>query len=374
MIKKEDHTEFHAMLEDPQYRALLEKAMENEWNLSLYEEVRDEKTGQLIEQSVLARISAAKVISIRAPKLNRWRVAAAIILLSILSGTFFLIFGGVEKQQKQAAQQPIPSTDISPGGNKAVLVLANGREIELDGSQSRFVINQSGAKLTNKEKGLVMYEATGISNEVYVNTLRTPRGGEYQIILSDGTSVWLNAASSIRFPVTFNGSERKVEITGEAYFEVAHNPGKPFRVAAKGMQIEVLGTHFNLNAYENEATIRTTLLEGKIKIASGKQGATLLPGQQARISTNSDLTVLKVDTTEAVAWKKGAFQFRNADVRTVMRQVERWYNVEVVYKGAESNGHFNGTIPRNTIVSQLIRILAAGGISCKIEGKKIVVL
>ena len=165
-----------------------------------------------------------------------------------------------------------------------------------------------------------------------------------------------------------------MEVTGEAYFDVAYNPGIPFRIAAKGMQVEVLGTHFNINAYENESIVKTTLVEGKVKIASGEQAATLLPGQQARISTNDILTVVKVDTAEAIAWKKGAFQFHNADVRTVMRQIERWYNVEVVYKGVESIGHFNGTIPRKTKVSQLIRILEVGGISCRIEGKKIIVL
>jgi ferric-dicitrate binding protein FerR (iron transport regulator) len=374
MINKEDLKEFHLMLEDPRYRALLEKAMENEWNLGLYEEVREQKTEQLIEHSVLTRIRAGKVISIRTSKLYRWRVAAAIILLGMLSGAFFLIFGGAEKQLNPAAQQPALSNDITPGGNKAVLVLTDGREIELDSSQKGFVINQNGALVTKKEQGLVVYESTGTSEKVYMNTLRTPLGGEYQIKLSDGTSVWLNAASSIRFPVTFYGGERKVEVTGEAYFDVAYNPGIPFRIAAKGMQVEVLGTHFNINAYENESIVKTTLVEGKVKIASGEQAATLLPGQQARISTNDILTVVKVDTAEAIAWKKGAFQFHNADVRTVMRQIERWYNVEVVYKGVESIGHFNGTIPRKTKVSQLIRILEVGGISCRIEGKKIVVL
>jgi ferric-dicitrate binding protein FerR (iron transport regulator) len=213
----------------------------------------------------------------------------------------------------------------------------------------------------------------------FYNTITTPRGGQYQVTLSDGTKVWLNAASSIRFPVLFTGNERKVEITGEAYFEVAKNVSKPFKVKTISSEVEVLGTHFNVNAYDDEAVAKTTLLEGLVKVSvpqtGGKLAARFLqPGQQSGITKDGRISVLNnADTEEAVAWKNGRFQFRSADLKSILRQISRWYDVDVVYKG-NVDLHFTGQLTRDDYVSKVFDKLAlTGEVHFKIEGKKIIV-
>jgi ferric-dicitrate binding protein FerR (iron transport regulator) len=197
--------------------------------------------------------------------------------------------------------------------------------------------------------------------------------------LADGTKVWLNAASSVRFPVAFTGKERKVEITGEAYFEVAKDKTKPFRVKANSSEIEVLGTHFNVNAYDDEASIKTTLLEGKVKISvpvSGRKSSykSLFPGEQAEISKDGKIKVKgHADTEEAVAWMNGHFQFKSADIKTVLRQIARWYDVEIEYRG-NIDLHFTGQLTRNENVSKVLNeLMLTGEVHFKIDGRKIIV-
>jgi transmembrane sensor len=375
-ISEEDLREFYALLEDPFYRDLWNKALEKEWDLGMYEEAKDERIGQLIQQNVLERIATTKVVSIQRSQ-AKWiyRVSAAAVFFILLAGSFYFINSRSKHKDGQRNEAAQNIVDVSPGDNKAVLVLSDGRQVELNSLQQGFIMDQGNARITKEDSGSVAYEALDKTSLVYYNTIRTPRGGQHHVKLEDGTDVWLNAASSIRFPTVFSGKERKVEITGEAYFEVAHKTGRPFLVAARGMQVEVLGTHFTINSYENENTLKATLLKGKIKIDAEKDSAILSPGEQARISSNNHLAVVKdVDVEEAVSWKNGYFKFVQADVKTVMRQVERWYDVEVVYEGPNPEGHFNGNIPRNIMASSLIRILKAGGIQCKLDGRKIIVL
>jgi transmembrane sensor len=193
--------------------------------------------------------------------------------------------------------------------------------------------------------------------------------------LSDGSKIWLNSASSIRFPVAFNGSERVVEITGEAYFEVAKNPSKPFKVRLNGMEIEVLGTHFNINGYTDEPSIKTTLLEGSLRVTKGNAGVLLTPGQQARLIANGNIELIKnANTEEAVSWIDGYFNFKNASLQTVMRQLSRWYDMDVDFEDKQAQQYFTGDIDKSYNLTQVMKILERSQVRCRIVGKKIVVL
>ena len=209
------------------------------------------------------------------------------------------------------------------------------------------------------------------------NTITTLRGGQYQVILPDGTKVWLNAASSLKYPTEFRGKERNVELTGEAYFEVAKNATMPFHVQSAGQTVRVLGTHFNINAYEDEGVIKTTLLEGSIQITYQQAKVLIKPGEQARVVAGSPDKIIvdeNADTDGAVAWKDGYFQFNHADIRTVMRQISRWYDVTVKYEGSVSSKDFGGAIERNLKLSQVLHILEKSQVHFVINGKEVVVL
>jgi ferric-dicitrate binding protein FerR (iron transport regulator) len=224
------------------------------------------------------------------------------------------------------------------------------------------------------------------SSEILYNTISTPRGGQYQLMLADGSKVWLNAESSLRFPVSFTGQERKVELMGEASVGVAHvssslgggreeAAGMPFKVKVHGMEVEVLGTHFNINSYDNESTIRTTLLEGSVKINKNNSSSLLKPGQQAQMNKAGEIKIINnVDVEEAIAWKEGKFQFDKADIHDIMRQLARWYDVDVEYKGTVSS-HFGGTISRDVNLSQVLNMLhLTGEVNFQIQDKKVVVM
>ncbi|GGH25916.1 iron dicitrate transporter FecR [Dyadobacter endophyticus] len=269
----------------------------------------------------------------------------------------------------------IQLADIPPGGNKAVLTLGDGSTVVLDSAGNGLLASQGGSSVTQSEKGELVYSEGAAGAEPVYNMVTTPKGGQYHIVLSDGTGVWLNAASSLRFPAAFTGKQRNVEITGEGYFEVAHDAQKPFVVKVNEAQITVLGTHFNVMAYADEKVMRTTLLEGAVKVARGEHTATLAPGQQARMSAASGaMRVMDdVDTEKELSWKNGYFQFENESLESVMRQVARWYDVEVKYEGNSSGENFSGRLPRNSNVSKLLKILALSGVKFRIEDKTIIV-
>jgi ferric-dicitrate binding protein FerR (iron transport regulator) len=288
--------------------------------------------------------------------------------------------------------------DVAPGGNKAVLTLANGSTIVLDSAQDGTLAQQGTTKIIKLDGGALAYHAatdsrgetteqtkgqTGPTEQTGYNTIATPRGGQYRIILPDGSKVWLNAASSLRFPAAFTGSERTVELTGEAYFEIAKNAGKPFHVkvpsggtAGGSMDVEVLGTSFNVMAYTNEEKIHTTLLEGKVKVKQGAMAENLTPGRQAIVDQNTQaMEVSDANIEQAVAWKDGLFRFKETDIRELMRQVERWYDVDVVYRTDRGDQDFTGVVSRNKNVSTLLQMLElTGTVHFKIEGKRIIVL
>jgi len=277
-------------------------------------------------------------------------------------------------QGEKAAQMQL--ADIAPGGNKAILTLGDGSSITLDSAGNGLVASQGGTSVTQSGKGQLVYKSGGKAENVPVfNTVTTPKGGQFHIVLPDGTGVWLNAASSLRFPTAFTGKQRNVEITGEVYFEVAHNKQMPFVVKNGATEITVLGTHFNVMAYDDEKIMRTTLFEGAVKVTRGGKEALLAPGQQARISpaTGSLRVVDHADTEKELSWKNGYFQFEDESLESIMRQVSRWYDVEVRYEGNSRGENFTGRLPRNSNVSSVMKILSLSGVKFRIEDKTIIV-
>ncbi|MBN9383777.1 MAG: DUF4974 domain-containing protein [Chitinophagaceae bacterium] len=310
----------------------------------------------------------------------RWPriAAAAAVLLLIATGSYFLL---TQKQSRQTVaktqRQELLHKDVAPpAGNKATLTLANGKVIILDSAGMGSLVNKGAANASKLNEGELVY-APNTEMKLEYHTLNVPKGSRpMQLHLADGSEVWLNSASSIRFPNVFNGGARKVVITGEVYFEVAKVTGKGFLVEANGATTEVLGTHFNVNAYENEPGIKVTLLEGAVNVRRADQSAKLAPGQQAILRSTQDDRIevaSNVNIEEVMAWKNGTFEFNETDIQSVMRQIERWYDVEVVFEGSFTQ-HFNGTIPRQANVSRILNMLEkTGGVRFSIDGKKILV-
>lgn len=311
--------------------------------------------------------------------LMRWSVAAAAVvgILIVLSLVFFVPRPG-HKRLATAHKETPQKQHILPGSNKAVLTLANGKKIVLDSANNGLLVSQQNAKVIKLSNGLLKFQQSATPNTQKVteyNVISTPRGGQYRIILPDGSKVWLNAASSIRFPIVFSEKERTVQITGEAYFEVAKNAHKPFIVKKGNMEVRVLGTHFNVMAYDNEANIKVTLLEGLVRISQQTTHNTQLikPGEQALISKKDIQVNKEVNLNEVIAWKNGLFDFEGNDIRDVMQQIARWYDVEVKYEDIPS-AHFMGTISRSAEVSEVLKMLEmTGAVQFQVEGKMIIV-
>lgn len=314
-----------------------------------------------------------------------WPVTAvaAAVLIFLFAGLFYLYL-----KRNQQIPQPTQvltkqfKNDAMPGSNKATLTLSNGSRIVLNDVKNGVVAKQGGVTVIKTNNGQVINKASNntlAGNEMPAgyNTITTPRGGVYQVVLPDGSKVWLNAASSLKYPTEFTGKERNVALIGEAYFEVTKNAAKPFRVTSAGQTVEVLGTHFNINAYNDEKQVKTTLLEGSVKISYHQTFALLKPGEQAKIVLGTDSKIAisnNIDTDEAVAWRDGYFQFNHADIQAVMRELSRWYDVDVKYDGAVSSREFGGAIQRNLKLSQVLRILEKSQLHFTISGKEVRVM
>jgi transmembrane sensor len=356
------------------YQDLLDKS---QWDFQPGEEA-------LIGASIKARMNErlnlhrkVRQLKVIRPVHRRWypvAVAGSILVLVLAAGTCFWS-GYPVKQDRQVKQ--MPANDVLPGGNKAVLTLANGEKIILEGAANGRLAQQGNARVQKLVNGRIVYQADNErSAGIVYNTLTTPRGGQYQLGLPDGTQIWLNAASSVTYPTAFVGKERTVSITGEAYFEVAPNARMPFRVKTGEQMIEVLGTHFNVNAYPDEPSVNTTLMEGRVKVIQRNQSQLLAPGEQASVYPSGQIgLVKKADVDQVMAWKNGKFIFGDkADIKTVMRQVARWYDVDVEYRGTVAQ-HFWGTVSRQMNAAQVFRLLeATGGVHFIIEGKRVIVM
>ncbi|WP_138476709.1 FecR family protein [Dyadobacter bucti] len=305
--------------------------------------------------------------------LGYWKYAAAVLIFGLLS---YAVFDAAYKPKGSVvfteAKQTV-GNDVLPGGDKATLTLADGSIVSLEDMENGTVREENGIRVSKKD-GQIVYELVkqGNNTAVTYNTITTPVGGQYSIVLPDGSRVWLNSASSLHFPTAFIGQNRDVELTGEGYFEVAKNEKMPFIVQAGKTNVSVLGTHFNLMAYANEGVTKTTLLEGSVKVGNGSSSRTIVPGEQAL--TGENVQVRTVDTEEAVAWKNGYFQFENEDLRTIMRQLKRWYNVDVDNEQQIPDKHFTAVISRNTNLAQVLRMLEMSGeLEFKIEGNRITI-
>ncbi|MCD0488595.1 FecR domain-containing protein [Pedobacter sp. MC2016-14] len=315
---------------------------------------------------------------------NWTRIAAAAIVFLTISAGIYLIGNKYMISEGEANMIAIHKNDIKAGSNKAILTLNNGQTIDLNNATNGQVATQSGISIEKTKNGELVYtikdNAEGGTETVGNNIVSTPRGGHYQLILPDQTHVWLNAASSIKFPVSFlHANKRVVEINGEAYFEVFHNKKLPFVVRTANQEIEVLGTHFNINSYSDEGKTVTTLAEGVVKVSpKGLAGgaAILKPGQQSVLIAER-ISVLPADVETVLAWKNGRLEFKDADIQTIMREVSRWYNIDVIYKGKISERRFVGSIPRQSNLSTLLELLRLSNINFKIEdsiqGKKLIV-
>ncbi|MFT3825768.1 MAG: FecR domain-containing protein [Chitinophagaceae bacterium] len=323
-----------------------------------------------------------------------YAAAAAILLLLAVGGWYYLTQGS--KPPQPAAVTTIPQNepsaehgksvyknDVQPGGNKALLTLANGTVIDLNDATSGILAEESGIAIRKTGDGKLEYQATVIPGKDVVgfNSLSTPAGGQFQIRLPDGSVIWLNAATTIKFPLSFSGDDREVKLTGEAYFEVATQIADghktPFKVkVGNNAAIEVLGTHFNVSSYAGDSKVKTTLLEGSVKIVKNNRSSILKPGQQAVIGKSDEIEVVKkTDTNEAVAWKNGEFKFESADIKEVMGQISRWYNVDVIYDGDFSNVHFSGTMSRYVSVIKILDMLQlTGEIHFVVDGRKVTVI
>jgi len=292
---------------------------------------------------------------------------AAAILLVISAGLYVKVHTSASLQM---------ANDVAPGTNSATLTLANGKTIILNKAANGRLAMQGNVAVIKTAAGQLDYHAgKAINNELLYNTITTRRSEQYDVILSDGTHVWLDAASSIKFPVVFATKDRYVEITGEAYFEVAHDASKPFKVKSDGQTVEVLGTHFNINAYTDEPSAKTSLLEGRVKISGDKgQGEKILePGDQALL-TRDKISVSKTNTEADIAWKNGAFIFNDESLESIMRKVARWYDVDIVYDNVDKTQYFGGDMTRFVKVSQVLKKLElTGGVHFKVEGRRITV-
>ncbi|MDQ8004637.1 MAG: FecR domain-containing protein [Pedobacter sp.] len=357
--------------------------MERLWVLSaksaVLERIDEKSTIAHFESRLLAKSSPIKMLQFRRT-IIRW-AAASIVLLGVASITYFF----ASKGQVGSLNKPYAS-DANPGGNKAVLVLADGRKISLTDVNNGAIAKEAGLSITKTSDGQLIYTVSEVAigkagkslNNAF-NTIETPKGGMWQVKLPDGSLVWLNAASSLTYPLAFSeGQKRIVELKGEAYFEVAKDELHPFVVKTVKQEVEVLGTQFNINAYSDESTVKTTLLEGSVKVSTWRKdpgtSEFLKPGQQSILLADA-FNVKEVDVDEAIAWKNGYFMFNNEKQESIMRKIARWYNVQIVYANADAREvTYYGSISRFENVSRVLRKFEqTGEVRFEVDKNKITV-
>ncbi|GAB3163617.1 FecR family protein [Telluribacter humicola] len=370
----QEKEELMSLVRSGEYDALLEEYLKDQWSNSAEgEELFSKEKSSAILNSILEYPQQEEPVEAKVFKLNWMRYAAAAVI--ILTG--FGVWYSYDKNQTKDKIQPqiVESNSIRPGGNKALLTLADGSSIALDQVKQGVLARQGNVEISKQQDGIVVYSAksTGGTAAAGINTLTTPKGGQYEILLPDGSQVWLNASSSIRFPSVFAATERQVEITGEAYFQVAKDRSKPFRVRFNKSEVLVLGTSFNIMAYPDEETSKTTLVEGSVSISNVHQQARLVPGQQAAVLSTGQIKTRYIPVDEAVAWRKGMFQFKNAGVEEVARQLARWYDVEIEYQGQVPVKQFTGSVSRQVELTEIVGMLRYAGVNCRIENKKIII-
>ena len=348
----------------------------------LQEGVRDMyQIRQKVWDRLQKQLDIAKVVPLRHPSTPLriwWRYAAAAAIIILLGvGSYFLFVSKTNNQQQAISKEPTHDVK-APQTNRAMITLANGEKVFLDSVNSGQLAMQEQVRIVKLTNGEVAYqtEAKIEVQKIIYNTLSNPRGSlPATITLSDGTKVWLNAGSSLTYPIAFAGNERKVSITGEAYFEVAHDPSMPFKVGKGDMEVTVVGTHFNVNAYDDEASIKVTLMEGLVKVSQiiNHESKFINPGQQAKLVPGEAIEIkTDIDLEGVMAWKNGLFLLDNTDLPTIMRQISRWYDVDVVFEGKMTDRRFGGGVSKNLPLSKVMELLEANGLHSRLEGKKLI--
>ena len=384
-----ENQEVEAWLLNPANDSLIAEWMKAGWEIENNSDevyASSEKDFKRIRSIIQQRISLdalkegvdnkkTPVVSFNSRKIVQYAVAAS-ILIAFLTSAYFLVTNRISNNNVVTAEKKVVNkvADIAPPkSTNAVLTLANGQKILLDTSNNGLLATQGNVDVMKNENGEIVYKG-GATNVISYNTLSLPKGSKpIHLYLVDGSLVWLNAASSITFPTAFVGSERKVAITGEAYFEVAHNAAKPFYVTHDDMTVKVLGTHFNVNTYEDDGNIRVTLLEGIVNVSKGKNSAKLKPGEQANLTAGSIGIDNTIDIEEVMAWKNGVFCFKGTNLKTIMHEVEKYYNVQVEFKD-DVNYEFYAKMDRQIPVSEFLKKLELTNlIHFKIDGNKIIV-
>lgn len=312
----------------------------------------------------------------------KWAGVAAAACILMIMGIWMWPSKTTVTPPPAIVQEKTSVPDFEPGNrNKAILILADNSSIVLDSTGAGVLSTQGNARITKSNDGQIIYNNAGASSETLYNTLKIPNGGEYQLVLSDGSRVWLNSASTLRFPVQFSGDTREVELSGEAYFEIAKNKAKPFKVHFNNSEVEVLGTHFNVNAYDNETRQAVTLLEGSVRVSKAPNAAIIKPGQQATIDPTNRIGVQQVNAEDAIAWKNGYFMFVDEDIKSIMRKLARWYDFTPEYQGNVEGEHFAAMISRYRNISDVLKMFeSTGTIKFQIipgdasgKGKKIII-
>jgi len=373
-----EKAEFSAALETTEQleaiKAELEASfMNDEFEGYEYPGRKERITGNLLQKIRHPQPSIEPANNIHFLQRPWFKLAVACIFIFAVLGILYLRTNHTQTNNEAIAETAKPSNEIAPGKNGAILTLDDGSRIVLDSMKNGKLATQGAADLVLHANHLTYQNTAASEVEVTYNTLEVPRGRQFQLVLQDGTRVWLNAESRLKYPTSFPGGDRTVEVSGEAYFEVAHDETKPFIVKKDNIEITVLGTHFNVHAYDDEKVPAITLLEGSVNVKNGGKNVTIHPGQQAKIG--DDISVINnVDTDEVVAWKDGKFQFgETADIQSVMRQISRWYDVEIKYEGTIKN-HLGGTLSRDVPLTQLLRVLQTTGVvKFEVEGRMIVV-
>lgn len=336
---------------------------------SLRDKHFEELQQKIVESNIIPLITREKR--------SIWKpvMAAASVIIMVYAVTALFRPASKPAKNNTIAQK----NDISPGGNKAVLILANGQKITLTDSINGQIAVQSSIKITKTAKGQIVYELpNGVTDNDLgpeYNTIEAPTGGQWEVILPDRSKVWLNAKSSLTYPTYFTGNERKVELKGEAYFEIAHNAKMPFKVSSRGQAVEVLGTHFDIMAYDDDDIMRTTLLEGSVKISNNGYSRILVPGEQAQVSDAGTKVTNDTDLEDVMAWKNGYFKF-NDSLENVMRKISRWYNIEIKYaSNVDPSLRFGGKISRYKNLSSALKIMElTGNVHFKVEGRRVTVM
>lgn len=368
-LLENDREALKTILNDPAAAPLLNEISDDLLEMRLEGEYEFPAVQDRVKKQVLEHIRRQRPV-VRRISWKRVAGRAAAVLI-VLAGAATLFWVWRKPVQPFIAPQ---LADVAPGGNGALLKLANGSVIQLDSLGNGVVAAQQGVKAV-LQNGSLHYEETSTPGDLAAyNTVVTPKGRQFRLTLPDGTTVWLNAGSALTFPTTFARNSRVVELSGQAYFEVAANAAAPFKVSTPGDQrVEVLGTSFDINAYPEDEIMKTTLLNGAVRCAAGSRQLVLKPGQQARLENKQLRLVENADTEQAIAWKNGLFNFENVRLQDAMRELERWYDIEVVYQQGIPEIEFVGKISKNLSLQSVLRVLERAGVHFRLEGKQLIV-